>query len=186
MQRRVWLVGLLAVGGMIVLGRVYSARDTTVDQGATGAAPPSRPLAAVTLNTGAYSVGPGAIDRRTQSIAAERTMHIVAIEHFTGVQGGAWSDNGHILSLDPANPWEKWKDAGTGMEPTGAEGYFGYCGRDYYSEVGGIPDVTTYEAFPSGTHILVPAGARLYMHMYAHNFLEKESAFHHAVRVLYW
>ena len=143
-------------------------------------------LKSITLNTGAYLVQPGKIDRRSESIVAGRDMHIVAIEHFTGVQGGAFSDNGHILSLDVANPWEKWADAGTGMEPTGAEGYFGYCGRDYYAEVSGIPDVTVYEPFPSGTHFLVPAGSSLYMHMYAHNFLQKPAAFHHAVRVLYW
>ena len=67
------------------------------------------------------------------------------------------------------------------MEPTGTTGYFGYCGRDYYSEVGGITDFTTYEAFPSGTHILVPKGATLYLHTYANNFLDKPQAFHHAV-----
>ena len=147
----------------------------------------SRELKSITLNTGAYFVQPGAVDRRSESIVADETMHIVAIEHFTGVQGGGWSDNGHILSLRPENPWEKWANAGTGMEPTGAKGYFGYCGRDYYTEVGGIPDVTVYEAFPAGTHVLVPQGAALYMHMYAHNFSQdRPNAFHHTVRVLYW
>lgn len=143
-------------------------------------------LQVVTLNTGAYTVAPKAVDLRSESILADEDMHIVAIEHFIGVAGGAWSDNGHLLSLEAANPWEKWAGAGTGMEPTGTRGYFGYCGRDYYSEVGGIPDVTVYEALPAGTHILVPKGQRLYMHMYAHNFNDAPRAFHHAVRVLYW
>ena len=152
-----------------------------------GRAMESRELKSITLNTGAYLVQTGAIDRRSESIVADETMHIVAIEHFTGVQGGGWSDNGHILSLRPENPWEKWANAGTGMEPTGAKGYFGYCGRDYYTEVGGIPDVTVYEAFPAGTHVLVPQGATLFMHMYAHNFSQdRPNAFHHAVRLLYW
>jgi hypothetical protein len=148
--------------------------------------PPSHELKLITLNTLAYSVKPHEVDRRTETIVAKETMHIVAFEHFTGVALGGWSDNGHILSLDPANPWEKWAEGGTGMEPTGIEGYFGYCGRDYYSEVSGIPDVTVYEALPGGTHILVPKGAKLYLHTYANNFTDQPRGFHHAVRVLYW
>ena len=115
-------------------------------------------LRSITLNTGAYTVEPKQIDRRSESIVAAETMHIVAFEHFNGVQRGGWSDNGHILSLSPENPWVKWEKAGTGMEPTGATGYFGYCGRDYYAEVSGIPDVCVYQPLPAGTCIVVPKG----------------------------
>jgi hypothetical protein len=145
-----------------------------------------RALHSVTINTQAYPVTPHGTDLRSTSLVADEDMHIVAIEHFNGVQRGGWSDNGHILSLSPDNPWAKWRDAGTGMEPTGAKGYFGYCGRDYYGEVGGIDDVILYEAFPAGTHFLVPKGATLFLHTYASNFLESPQAFHHAVRLLYW
>ncbi|MBI4603679.1 MAG: hypothetical protein HY721_17130 [Planctomycetes bacterium] len=147
---------------------------------------PERVLKAITINTQAYTVAPGAVDRRSASLVAPEDMRIAAIEHFTGVQKGGWSDNGHILSLRPENPWSEWQAAGTGMEPTGATGYFGYCGRDYYTEVGGIGDVTSYEALPAGTHVLVPRGAALYQHTYASNFLSTPQAFHHAVRLLYW
>ena len=148
--------------------------------------PSGKALKSVTINTQAYSVEPHAVDRRSASITADEDMHIVGIEHFVGVQGGAWSDNGHILSLSPDNPWTKWADAGTGMEPTAAKGYFGYSGRDYYSEVSGIGDVTQYQMFPAGTYFLVPADAKLFMHCYANNFLDAPKMFHHAVRLLYW
>ena len=121
-----------------------------------------------------------------QTITADEDMHIVGIEHFTGVQGGAWSDNGHILSLRSDNPWTRWEKAGTGMEPTGQKGYFGYCGRDYYCEVGGIGDVTQYEMFPGRTYFFVPAGQKVYLHCYANNFNATPKAFHHTVRLLYW
>jgi hypothetical protein len=145
-----------------------------------------RALEAITINTGAYSVEPGGIDRRSVSLVAPKDMHIAAIEHFNGVQKGGWSDNGHMLSLRPENPWTRWQSAGTGMEPTGETGYFGYCGRDYYSEVSGISDIMAYETFPAGTHVFVPKGATLHLHTYANNFLTAPQAFHHAVRLLYW
>jgi hypothetical protein len=147
---------------------------------------PDRALKSITINTNAYAVDAGGTDRRTVNLAVPADMHIVAIEHFNGVQKGAWSDNGHILSLLPDNPWVKWQGAGTGMEPTGATGYFGYCGRDYYSEVSGIADIASYEAFPAGTHVFVPAGATIYLHTYANNFLDRPQMFHHTVRLLYW
>jgi hypothetical protein len=149
--------------------------------------PAQRALKSLTLNTGAYGVAKGQIDRRAVSITAKDDMHIVAIEHFVGVGMGTHSDNGHMLSLSTENPWTKWESAGTGMEPTGTEGYFGYCGRDYYGAIGGIQDVMAYEMFPGGTHILVPRGETLHMHCYANNFTtEPTGYFHHAVRVLYW
>ena len=147
---------------------------------------PERALTVVTMNTQAYSVAPGTVDRRSIRLVAREEMHIVAIEHFNGVQKGGWSDNGHLLSLRPENPWTQWEGAGTGMEPTGTAGYFGYCGRDYYSEVAGIDDVVSYEAFPAGTHVFVPKGATIYLHTYANHFLSVPQAFHHAVRLLYW
>ncbi len=142
-------------------------------------------LKAITINTGPYLVAAGEVDRRSESIVAKEDMHIVAIEHFIGVSKGGLSDNGHILSKNPANPWTKWAEAGTAMEPTGEEGYFGYCGRDYYSEVSGIGDVVVYETFPAGTYVLVKKGEKLYMHCYANPFLV-DAFFHHAVRLLYW
>jgi hypothetical protein len=148
---------------------------------------PERDLKAITINTNAYPVDPAKIDRRSVSLVAAEDMHIVAMEHFNGVQKGGWSDNGHLLSIHPENPWSKWQNAGTGMEPTGASGYFGYCGRDYYSEVGGIDDIIIYETFPAGTHFLVPKGTTLYLHTYAHNFNPNiPQSFHHTVRLLYW
>ena len=150
------------------------------------AVPEGKALKTITLNTGAYIVSPGA-DRRSEKIVAKQDMHIVMLSHFTGVQtGGFPTDNGHILSTSPENPWEKWADAGTGMEPTGAEGYFGYCGRDYYSECTGISDVLFLEPFPAGTHILVRKGETLWMHTYTGNGTDRPLAFHHCVRVYYW
>ncbi len=169
-------VGLVVVF-MVVWGAAPQAADTS---------PPSRALKSITINTQAYAVPGKRVDRRSLSITADEDMHIVGVEHFTGVQGGAWSDNGHMLSLLPKNPWEQWAEAGTGMEPTGQKGYFGYSGRDYYREVGGIGDVTQYEMFPDGTHVLVPAGKKLYLHCYANNFSEPPKMFHHTVRLLYW
>jgi hypothetical protein len=149
--------------------------------------PGERALKTITLNTCAYEVGPGKKDKRSISITAEEDMHIVALEHFTGVGKGSLSDNGHILSICPENPWVKWEKAGTGMEPTGTKGYFGYCGRDYYSECNGIHDVMAYESFPSSTYILVRRGETLYLHCYADNFApDRPGGFHHMVRVLYW
>jgi len=165
-------IGLVA-GALLFCENVSAERDSSM-------------LKSVTINTSAYTVDPGAIDRRSLELKASETMHIVEIEHFNGVQKSAWSDNGHLLSLLPENPWEKWKDAGTGMEPTGTTGYFGYCGRDYYSEVSGIADIQLNEFFPAGTHFLVPAGQSLYMHCYANNFLDQPKMFHHAVRIIYW
>lgn len=154
---------------------------------AVEAAPQSHALKSVTFNTHAYGVEPAKIDKRSIKIVPQRDMHIVALEHFIGVGKGSLSDNGHILSTSPDNPWVKWEKAGTGMEPTGIEGYFGYCGRDYYSEVDGIDDIMAYESFPAGTHVLVHKGETLYVHCYAHNFSpERTGYFHHMVRVLYW
>ena len=147
-----------------------------------------RELKVVTLNTSAYEVSAKTSDKRSESITADEDMHIVALEHFIGVSGrGYYSDNGHILSKNPDNPWVKWAAPHpSGMEPTGAKGYFGYCGRDYYSEVSGISDILFYESFPSGHYFLVRKGEKLYMHCYAGNFTEKTVGFHHAVRVIYW
>ncbi|MFQ6130885.1 MAG: hypothetical protein ACE5R4_02505 [Armatimonadota bacterium] len=142
-------------------------------------------LKVITLNTGAYAVE--GTDRRSVSIVAEEDMHIVGLSHFIGVQAGTIpSDNGHILSTLPDNPWEKWAEAGTGMEPTGTKGYFGYCGRDYYSECAGIGDILWHENMPPGCHFLVEKGQTLYMHCYAAHGLGAPHAFHHAVRVYYW
>lgn len=168
-----------------VLGLAVTAIGCTSAQNA-GQVTKDRALRAVTINTQAYSVGPGGIDRRTVPLVAREDMHVVGLEHFNGVQRGGWSDNGHLLSLSSESPWEKWEADGTGMEPTGATGYFGYCGRDYYAEVSGIDDVLMYEMLPGGTHVFVPAGATIYLHTYANNFLGTPQAFHHAVRLLYW
>jgi hypothetical protein len=141
-------------------------------------------LSVVTINTGAYPVE--GTDRRSQSMVARRDMHIVAISHFIGVQSGITpSDNGHLLSTRPDNPWVKWAHDQTGMEPTGEEGYFGYCGRDYYSECAGIQDVCWLETMPAGCHILVRKGEQLYMHCYASHGRGR-AMFHHAVRLYYW
>ena len=72
------------------------------------------------------------------------------------------------------------------MEPTGTKGYFGYCGRDYYREVGGINDVTVYETFPSGHYVSVRRGETLYLHCYGNGFAGKDTVFHHTVRLVYW
>ena len=171
------VVALLAIGALAT-------------QGPAPADPPvlhERALKAITFNTQAYGVDPAKTDKRSMQITAEEDMHIVALEHFIGVGKGSLSDNGHILSTAADNPWVKWEEAGTGMEPTGVAGYFGYCGRDYYSEVAGIADVMAYEPFPAGTHVPVRAGETLYMHCYACNFSpEHVGYFHHMVRVLYW
>lgn len=152
-----------------------------------GAGPQGRALKSITFNTHAYPVDPATIDKRSIQIVAQDDMHIVALEHFIGVGKGSLSDNGHILSTKPDNPWVRWEQAGTGMEPTGTTGYFGYCGRDYYSEVAGVGDIMAYETLPAGTHVPVRRGETLYVHCYAHNFSpENVGYFHHMVRVLYW
>jgi hypothetical protein len=169
----------LAVGALAV----WAAGPRTEPAG-SGA---PKALKVITMNTQAYPVGGKAIDKRSISITADEDMHIVGVEHFCGVQKGIWSDNGHVLSLKAENPWVKWEKDGTGMEPTGERGYFGYCGRDYYTEVGGIGDVEQFEMFPAGTHFFVPAGAKIYLHCYAANFGSEQTAmFHHAVRLLHW
>jgi hypothetical protein len=143
-------------------------------------------LRSITINTMPYTVPPKEIDRRSESVTADEDMHIVAIEHFIGVSSGGFpTDNGHILSKSPDNPWVKWKEKGTGMELTGTKGYFGYCGRDYYSEVGGINEICAYENFPSG-YFLVKKGEKIYMHCYAGNYSDKKVSFHHCVRLIYW
>jgi hypothetical protein len=149
-------------------------------------APQEHALRTITLNTGAFLVQPGN-DKRSEKIVAKQDMHIVAISHFTGVQSGAFpSDNGHVLSTSPDNPWVKWENLATGMEPTGTEGYFGYCGRDYYTECAGIQDVMWQEALPAGCHILVRKGETLYMHCYTGNGTGKPAMYHHLARVYYW
>ena len=141
-------------------------------------------LKVVTINTGAYAVE--GTDRRSEKLIAPEDMHIVAISHFIGVQAGITpSDNGHLLSTKPENPWVRWQEAGTGMEPTGTTGYFGYAGRDYYAECSGIGDVCWLESFPAGCHILVRKGETLYMHCYAAHG-HGRAMFHHAVRIYYW
>jgi hypothetical protein len=177
-------IAVLAASGFFVGATVLRAgAEREGEHGCTG----GKALRSVTINTGAYAVPGKQIDRRSESITANEDMHIVGIEHFAGVERGVWSDNGHMLSLGEENAWTKWEKAGTGMEPTGTQGYFGYCGRDYYTEVGGIGDVMQYEMLPAGTHILVRKGQRLYMHCYACNFgADQPKMFHHAVRLLYW
>ncbi len=141
-------------------------------------------LRVVTINTGAYPVE--GTDRRSEKIVATEDMHIVSLSHFIGVQSGIIpSDNGHVLSTNAENPWTKWQKAGTGMEPTGTFGYFGYAGRDYYAECSGIGDVCWQESMPAGCHMLVRKGETLYMHCYASHGLGR-AMFHHAVRAYYW
>jgi len=177
------LIFLTIAGVVVAMGTLSKQSPAPADR----AVAEQRALKAITLNTSAYSVGPGKIHKRSVKITAKEHMHIVALEHFVGVAKGSLSDNGHILSTSPDNPWVKWEKAGTGMEPSGTMGYFGYCGRDYYSEVDGVDDVMAYESFPAGTHVLVQGGEALYMHCYAHNFSpENTGGFHHMVRVLYW
>ena len=144
-----------------------------------------RELRSMTINS-LIDVPPRGTERWSENLVAGEDMHIVSLEHFIGVGKGGWSDNGHILSKNPDNPWIRWEDKPTGMEPTGTGGYFGYCGRDYYTEVGGITDVNTYESFPAGHHFLIENEEVLYMHCYASNFTEGPVAFHHAVRVIFW
>lgn len=181
--RYVVLVAALAVLGFALHGSVWAQQ--------TGRMPRVRavedhPLKTITLNTGAYSVDPG-LDRRSEFIVAPEDMHIVSISHFTGVQAGAFpSDNGHVLSTSPDNPWERWADQATGMEPTGTEGYFGYCGRDYYSECSGIGDIMWQEIMPAGCYVLVRAGERLYMHTYTGNGTGAPRMYHHLARIYYW
>jgi hypothetical protein len=167
----------------VAMGMIANHGQSTGDRPAAA----EHALKVITLNTGAYKVEPAKVDKRSIPLAADEDMHIVALEHFTGVGKGQFSDNGHMLSTSSENPWVKWEAAGTGMEPTGTKGYFGYCGRDYYSEVNGINDVMAYESLPAGTHVLVRRGETLHMHCYAANFSPGQPAlFHHAVRVLYW
>ena len=176
-RTNVALLVLLTIAGVVVaMGAVAQQGSAPADP----AMPGQRALKVITLNTQAYRLE--ATDKRSVKITAEEDMHIVALEHFTGVGGGSFSDNGHILSTSPDNPWVKWEKAGPGMEPNGTTGYFGYCGRDYYSECAGIDDVMAYETFPAGTHMLIRKGETLYMHCYA----APKGYFHHAVRVLYW
>jgi hypothetical protein len=173
----VWLIpalALAAAGCVRVNGPVDGGRPMAE----------SHALQSITLNTGAYAVT--GLDRRSVSIVAPVDMHIVSISHFTGVQSGTVpSDNGHLLSLLTDNPWEKWANDQTGMEPTGQTGYFGYCGRDYYTECAGIQDVQLLENLPAGTHFLVRKGERLYLHCYACHG-QGTRMFHHAVRLYYW
>lgn len=174
---------LFVVVALVAVGALATQGPAPADQ----AARRERALKSITFNTHAYAVEPAKIDKRSISIVAEEDMHVVGLEHFIGVGKGSLSDNGHILSIKPENPWVEWEEAGTGMEPTGTTGYFGYCGRDYYSEVAGIGDIMAYESFPAGTHVLVRRGETLYVHCYAHNFSpEHQGYFHHMVRVLYW
>jgi hypothetical protein len=179
----VMVVLMVAVGMMCLFVSSVSAQRQRRDR------PPAdqgHALKTITLNTGAYAVEPGT-DRRSESIVAAEDMHIVTISHFTGVQTGSFpSDNGHVLSLSPENPWEKWADAATGMEPTGTQGYFGYCGRDYYSECAGIQDIMWQELMPADCHVFVPQGATLYMHTYTGNGTGQGRMFHHLARVYYW
>jgi hypothetical protein len=177
------VVFLVVAIALVAMAALATQGTVAPDQ----ASPGERALKSITFNTQAYAVGPAKIDKRSISIVAEEDMHVVSLEHFIGVGKGSLSDNGHILSTKPENPWVAWEQAGTGMEPTGTAGYFGYCGRDYYSEVAGIGDIMAYESFPAGTHVLVRRGETLYMHCYAHNFSpEHQGYFHHMVRVLYW
>jgi hypothetical protein len=179
--------GLAVLLAIVVAVLAMGALATQGPAPAGLAGPCGLPLKAVTLNTHAYGVEPGQIDKRSIEITAQEDMHIVALEHFIGVAKGSLSDNGHILSTKPDNPWVQWEAAGTGMEPTGTTGYFGYCGRDYYSEVAGVGDIMAYESFPAGTYVPVRQGETLYVHCYAHNFSpENKGCFHHMVRVLYW
>ncbi len=114
-------------------------------------------LKVITMNTGAYTVT--GTDKRSEKIIAAEDMHIVSVSHFIGVQSGIIpSDNGHMLSTKPDNPWVKWEKAGTGMEPTGSTDYFAYAGRDYYGECSGIGDVCWQENMPAGCHVPVKKG----------------------------
>jgi len=183
-KRSAGVLFILTIACVFVAAAIVATHAQPV---ADRAVPGERALKVITLNTGAYRVEPAKVDKRSIPLAAEEDMHIVALEHFTGVGKGQFSDNGHMLSTSPENAWVKWEAAGTGMEPTGTKGYFGYCGRDYYSECKGINDVMAYESFPAGTHVLVRRGETLHMHCYAANFSREHPAFfHHAVRVLYW
>ncbi len=177
--------------GTVVVAVAASQRKDSDAAPASPAAPREHSLKCVTFNTGGYGVARRklGIDKRSISITADEDMHIVALTHFIGVNGGSFGDNGHIFSTSPDNPWVKWEDAGTAMEPTGTKGYFGYCGRDYYAECAGIYDIMAYQTFPAGTYIFVRKGETLYMHCYA--CLSSKSAAergvaHHKVEVYYW
>jgi hypothetical protein len=188
--RRRLLVVLLAAGlvAAVLIGQAFAGRYEGARPWEQAAGPGSdagHALKTITLNTGAYAVA--GRDTRSESIVAKDDMHIVALSHFNGVQTGSYpSDNGHVLSTSPDNPWVKWADAATGMEPTGTEGYFGYCGRDYYSECAGIQDIMWQESMPAGTYVLVQKGQTLYMHTYTGNGTGGERMYHHLVRVYYW
>jgi len=172
------LISTAVLAGSAVLAQQPRIRAVAPSEG--------RALKTITLNTGPYTVGPGA-DRRSVSIVADQDMHIVSLSHFTGVQSGSFpSDNGHVLSTSPDNLWEEWADAPTGMEPTGTKGYFGYCGRDYYAECAGIGDIMWQELIPAGCYVLVRQGETLYMHTYTGNGTGTPRAYHHLVRVYYW
>ncbi len=176
-------VGLIALACYAgVLGAAQAGHQQTAPAGVEVT---DHTLKVITLNTGAYPVE--GVDCRSESIVAEEDMHIVSVSHFIGVGAGTIpSDNGHILSTLPDNPWQKWADRATGMEPTGTRGYFGYCGRDYYSECAGIGDICWQENMPAGCYVLVEKWQRLYMHCYAAHGHEGPRMFHHAVRVYYW
>ena len=192
-MRKTWVASVLVLValGTVIVGVAASQRR---DSDAAPAAPATlreHALKCITFNTGAYGVARRkiGIDKRTISITADEDMHIVALTHFIGVNGGSFGDNGHMFSTSPDNPWVKWEKARTGMEPTGTKGYFGYCGRDYYAECSGICDIMAYQTFPAGTYILVRKGETLYMHCYA--CLSSKSASergeaHHKVEVYYW
>lgn len=192
-MRKVWIVCVMVLValGTVAVGVSASRRMDSDSASAAPTAPKEHALNTITFNTGAYGVTRRklGIDKRTLSITAEEDMHIVALTHFIGVNGGSFGDNGHILSTSPDNPWVKWEETRTGMEPTGTKGYFGYCGRDYYAECNGIADIMAWQTFPAGTYILVRKGETLYMHCYA--CLSSKSAAergeaHHKVEVYYW
>jgi hypothetical protein len=177
-------VATIVAAGVVLAQQQQQSPAPTEPASSEPAASREHALKSITMNTQAYEVPPQwQRDTRSVQITAKEDMHIVALEHFIGVQGGQFGDNGHIFSTSPDNPWVKWEQAGTGMEPNGTEGYFGYCGRDYYSECAGIQDVMAYQTFPAGTHVLIPSGETLYLHCYA--ALQGGQA-HHMVRILYW
>lgn len=182
-RERVW-IGLTAAGVAALAaygGRVYAQ---SIRKPAPAKANSEHALKVITMNTGAYSVN--GMDKRSEKIVAAEDMHIVSVSHFIGVQSGVIpSDNGHMLSTSPDNPWVKWENAGTGMEPTGSTDYFAYAGRDYYGECSGIGDVCWQENMPAGCHVLIKKGATLHMHCYAAHG-RGNAMFHHAVRIYYW
>jgi hypothetical protein len=108
-QARILVLLVLASAALATGAALTQQRVVPIDQSKP------RALKSITFNTQAYAVGPGKIDKRAHQIVAGEDMHIVALEHFTGVGKGSWSDNGHILSTNSDNPWAKWEGAGTGM-----------------------------------------------------------------------